>query len=352
MLANTLKEYMYRVYQLEGSLYQQQVSANSLNQEINRLKNREDREFLGKPKKQSLISDDGFRRFIALFWTAVGLLFFIGYVQKTEIFSDWILLLLLIPCAVIIWKVSCAFADFFVCGLFGIVIGIIISLCIGFFFADKYSWTWDGIITFGAKIGCVVGFLIGGAAILLNIRKDKQNLSEIAVQNQQIEAQNENERAYAQRKITLLEQELAALNHMMSETKQVLDTYYRQDIIYPKYRNLIAVSSFYEYLSSGRCTHLEGHEGAYNIFENEIRQNWIINKLDEVIDRLDRIEDHQYMLYSAIQESNSKTAILSQQLDQCASSLQGIEENAAITAYNSHITAQNTEFLKWVEVLR
>lgn len=352
MLANTLKEYMYRVYQLEGSLYQQQVSVNSLKQEINRLKNRENREFLGKPERQSLISNDDLCRFIAFFWTLIGLIAFLHYAPKAEIFPDWIVLLLVVPCAIVIWKVSNVFADLFVCALFGIIIGVVISLCICFFFVAKYNWTWDGVIMSGVKIGCVVGFLTGGVITLLNIRKDKQNLSDVAVQNQQIAAQNENERAYAQRKITLLEQELAALNRMMSETKQVLDTYYRQDIIYPKYRNLIAVSSFYEYLSSGRCTHLEGHEGAYNIFENEIRQNWIINKLDEVIDRLDRIEEHQYMLYSAIQESNSKTAILSQQLDQCASSLQGIEENAAITAYNSRITAQNTEFLKWVEVLR
>ena len=78
---------------------------------------------------------------------------------------------------------------------------------------------------------------------------------------------------------------------------------YSLDVIFPKYRNIIAVSSFYEYLLSGRCDKLEG---AYNIFESELRMNLIINKIDDVIKHLEKIEQHQYMLYSAIQENNKQ----------------------------------------------
>ncbi len=97
---------------------------------------------------------------------------------------------------------------------------------------------------------------------------------------------------------------------------------------------------------------LEGHEGAYNIFENEIRQNIIIQKLDDVVRHLERIENNQFMLYSAIQESNRNTRRLSQELMKTAGSLQQIESNTAITAYNSQVAAKNTEFLKWVEFMR
>lgn len=122
-----------------------------------------------------------------------------------------------------------------------------------------------------------------------------------------------------------------------------------QNIIFPKYRNLAAISSFYEYLESGRCTTLEGHEGAYNLFETEIRLNIIITKLDEIIDRLDQISSNQIMLYNAIKQSNDNSQRVYKKI---LNSLQQTERHAEVIAYNSKITAQNTEFLKWLNFLQ
>lgn len=125
------------------------------------------------------------------------------------------------------------------------------------------------------------------------------------------------------------------------------------DIIYAKYRHsLVAISSFYEYLSSRRCYSLEGPDGAYNIFETEIRQNIIIQKLDEAIRKLDQIKENQYMLYSAIQDSNNTTTRLYKKIDEASRTMKRIEENTSISEYNTRITAQNTEFLKWVEFFK
>lgn len=107
----------------------------------------------------------------------------------------------------------------------------------------------------------------------------------------------------------------------------------------------MAVSSFYEYLSSGRCTNLEGHEGAYNLFENELRLNIILVKLDDIIERLDDIRSNQYALYAAISKSNKN-------INHLRRSLSNMQNNMELTAYNSRITAQNTEFLKWITFLR
>ena len=128
-------------------------------------------------------------------------------------------------------------------------------------------------------------------------------------------------------------------------TERTLKQYYDRNILFAKYRNLIAVSSIYEYLQSGRCSTLEGYEGAYNIFENELRLNLIVTKLDDIIYRLDSIRDNQYMLYDAINRGNHTSEYLLQ-------SLEKIGDNGAVSAYNSSINAQNTEFLKWVEFLR
>lgn len=62
---------------------------------------------------------------------------------------------------------------------------------------------------------------------------------------------------------------------------------------------------FCEYLASGRCYSLEGHEGAYNIYENELRQNTIINQLDGITSKLDSIKSNQYLLYNSITEANN-----------------------------------------------
>ena len=42
--------------------------------------------------------------------------------------------------------------------------------------------------------------------------------------------------------------------------------------------------------------------------------NLIINKIDDVIKHLEKIEQHQYMLYSAIQENNKQVNQLSGEL--------------------------------------
>ena len=62
-----------------------------------------------------------------------------------------------------------------------------------------------------------------------------------------------------------------------------LVSFYSKNIIYPKYRGLVPIAAFYEYFNSGRCDTLTGHEGAYNIYETEIRMNIIIAKLDDCL---------------------------------------------------------------------
>ncbi len=131
-------------------------------------------------------------------------------------------------------------------------------------------------------------------------------------------------------------------------TMETLDRLYMVGIIYEKYRNMVAVGMFCEYFDSGRCSTLEGHEGAYNIFENEIRQNIIISKLDVIITELEKIEQNQYMIYQAIQDSNKKIREVSSEI---LSSQQTIQQNQRAIEYYNSITAKNTEFLKWERIL-
>lgn len=119
---------------------------------------------------------------------------------------------------------------------------------------------------------------------------------------------------------------LAATGNDIVEKKNKL---YSLDIIYGKYRNLVAVSQFVDYLESGRCTKLTGPDGAYNLFESEMKQNIIIESLETINQNLGTIMQNQYMLYSALQENNR---ILSR-----------IEDNTATIAYNTEIMSRNME---------
>lgn len=114
------------------------------------------------------------------------------------------------------------------------------------------------------------------------------------------------------------------VDNSLATSKRNLEKMYSYNIVYPKYRNYVMVSSIYEYLCAGRCKTLEGHEGAYNILELEIRLDRIITQLDRVIENLEAIRANQYMLYSCLKESNRKMDMLLQEETRIADSMQNL----------------------------
>ena len=137
---------------------------------------------------------------------------------------------------------------------------------------------------------------------------------------------------------------------------EALKDIYNENIIYPKYRELIPVTMMCEYLESHRCDTLEGHEGAYNIYESEIRANVIIAKIDQVVSSLESIKSNQYKLHEAIldarQESNRIAHSMMREIS--SSNQQHIalaQQNQALLEYNNQVAErihniQETEF--WV----
>ena len=149
-----------------------------------------------------------------------------------------------------------------------------------------------------------------------------------------------------------MEEEIIFLNDKISETEDLLKKYYEMNIIFTKYRNLISISSINEYFESGRCKTLEGYEGAYNIFENEMKLNLIIDRLYIVIEKLDQIKESQYKLYNTIQHSNEIIKIIGNEIQMMHNKIEVIENNSTISAYNTRITANNSEFLKYYMILK
>lgn len=118
---------------------------------------------------------------------------------------------------------------------------------------------------------------------------------------------------------------------------------YAYGVIFEKYRDFVAVSMFYEYLSSGRCTTLEGTTGAYNLYESELRANMIISKLTEISNHLEDIKQNQFMIYNAIKEATNQLSSLNSSMDTMIKSLSSIDNHLTNIEENTELIAHNTE---------
>lgn len=155
---------------------------------------------------------------------------------------------------------------------------------------------------------------------------------------------------------------IQALRAQKKKSKATLSDLYSLNILYPKYRNFIMVSSLYEYFCAGRCSTLTGHEGAYNILESEMRLNLIIFKLDQVVQHLEAIQQNQHMLYSSIQEANRRSSAIIRSVDKLTSAvdthankinsqLKEIKEADQVTAYCALQAKRELEYMNRMDYL-
>lgn len=121
-------------------------------------------------------------------------------------------------------------------------------------------------------------------------------------------------------------------NSALSALENALQALYGGDVVFSKYRNLVAITAINEYLLSGRCYSLEGPDGAYNLYEMELRQNIVIGQLSSIISNLEQIRSNQYSLYEQLTHSNALVENIIQEL-------RDIHSDTQLTAYFAEITA-------------
>lgn len=211
---------------------------------------------------------------------------------------------------------------------------------------------WIPIILFWIALRLVLGLiwgLISGISGLVNNKREYEQYQRDLVTAHR--AQQEH-----QKNLQRLSTELANMNAWVSaardslqKSKAALAKAYSYDIIHPKYRNLVAVYTMYEYYQSGRCSVLTGHEGAYNLYENESRQNHIISMLGQINERLDGMEKNQYYLWSAIKETQSSLSSLSSRVNRSMNTLSAKVESAK---YSAELAEQNTRTMLYLDTLR
>ncbi len=129
------------------------------------------------------------------------------------------------------------------------------------------------------------------------------------------------------------------LNNRKEEIQRDLEEYYSVNAIFQKYRNLPALTSICEYLESGRCNELTGPNGAYNLYESELRQNAIIYQLDQLISNLESIRQNQYYLYEEVSKIKSNSDRIVNELSSIHGYVASLTDIAALNTYYNGVTA-------------
>ena len=137
----------------------------------------------------------------------------------------------------------------------------------------------------------------------------------------------------------------ATLEKPLKETKENLERVYSKNIIYPKYRNLPALTSIYEYYVTGRCEELSGPYGAYNLYEDEVRKDRIISQLNTVIANLEQIKQNQYKLYEQVCQIQSNTNRMVSELNAIKGYVIELTNLTALNTYYNGVTALNTRIM-------
>lgn len=141
------------------------------------------------------------------------------------------------------------------------------------------------------------------------------------------------------------QQERILLN--LKNAQQTLAQIYALNVLPAKYRNLCAVATFYEYLTTRRCDKIAGHGGIYDTFETERIQLAQLEQMVMMNERLSRIEDYQRRIYLELQQANKSLREIRSSLVDIQATNREIAKNTALIAESSRQTAAATSWLAY-----
>lgn len=199
-------------------------------------------------------------------------------------------------------------------------------------------------------IGIFVCFMVGGIILVVsNVVQTQSYNKQVRITNQENIEGIQRYRKNLLEKGKTLNDEYALLVDERKKTKAVLNKFYSTNVIYPKYRSLPAIASLFEYMLSERCYGLTGHEGAYNLYENELRLGHIISTLDSISSDIKEIKQNQRMLYDVVSESQKMTKSMFEQQVMNGQVLCNIRKSNQIMQYNQSQIANRMEHMHWLE---
>lgn len=176
-----------------------------------------------------------------------------------------------------------------------------------------------------------------------------------------------NRRKEIDKTVPLMKQEREEANNQLTFLNETLNVLYNLRLngvlcLHPNYQGLVPISIIYGYFDTGRCTQLQGHEGAYNLYEDEKMKGMIINKLDIVTQQLGKLNTAMVYVTKAIESCNESLSYMektsnkliesvknmhegiSDQMYGLSGQMASIESNTANGAYYAEVGAKMTTF--------
>lgn len=330
-----LKKYVGYIKNMEGFLYEQNRAMRSLKQQ---LVNVNDARYYTPYVKKEKVTEDNYKK------NGIGINFSI--------------------------MVCCPAAGMVLGPIVWAIIRFIIYIFSGNLLSQAFAYFWDGVFWSALKQGFFGGIVIGAIFGIIffvsgmisdvntsnDLKKHKKHVNgvnqQVEEKNRQIAMSNKKKKNRLLNRNNLINGEIKTIYANALTTKKILDKAYGLDVIHPKYRyNLSYICAIFEYLDTGRCYTLEGHEGAYNLLEKDIKYNIINDKLDVIITKLDQIQENQSELYNVMMEINHNIDGLHKSIEASSqnivNNMSGIKERIDAIEYNQEIIVRNTEFQKW-----
>lgn len=337
MTTNELTRYLYNVYRLEKQKYEVTYAFNRIKSEIDKAKYMiEENENVKYKKRENRYSTFNVSVVFGIPFVAAWIGFLI------DVFSER----------------AISLGEMIDKGI-TIILSFIWPAIVAFMIKDQgiKEWlsTWNfKLLVLSCLVGVIVLFVFGMKEYRITKRQDEQ----IARENEEIKLNSQQAILSNQKYINnVLIPEREKLRLIYKRTDALLTNLYSINIIGEKYRDLVPVSSFYEYLKYERCDALTGVNGAYNKFEDELYKRQILLKLDEIITKLDEIKANQFMLYNAIKDSQQQTKNLfddlHHQMSINNSNQQAISESLDRLDYNAGCIRTNLDIERyWREIRR
>jgi len=206
----------------------------------------------------------------------------------------------------------------------------------------------------GAVIGAIIPILIWK-----RILKKRREQAIIQIKREmRTEDELNQSRQLKNKQISLampkLEAEMQAMQKTYNLTCQALKKCYDINIIPVKYRNIVPVCMFYDYISNGRTYCLKRNpnafdEGAINMYEQELFRNVVMDKLDIIINQLDNLRENQKVLCRVIEEGNRQTHKL---LNDINSNVTKVNDNLQTIQYQNEQRNKCLEYMSYVTYQR
>ena len=236
-------------------------------------------------------------------------------------------------------------------GVAGFGIGMGILMGIGGFLSMVAMPESLILIIFGLIVVALSIWMIKVGADRIRYIKEHNNNEAIAFwkRTEKIKSENaENEIRYYQNHTEwqkLREEIDKKLETPHQQSLDIREKLYARNVMYPKYQNLPALTSIYEYFITGRCEELTGPHGAYNMYEDEMRKDTVISQLSTVIANLEQIKQNQYMLYQQVKTIQKTASVIGNELAQIRGYTAALTELSAMNAYYNAVSARNSRIM-------